>query len=249
VNIKYSIEKKIRETVNAFGFDLHRLNSTNTPIYHLVKSLNNFEIDIVFDVGANVGQFAKGIRQAGYKGNIVSFEPLSQAYTELLSNAKNDSNWIINSRCALGDRAGESVINISGNSVSSSILEMMASHVDAANKSIYIDQETVPVQTLDSLVNNYVSNDKKFFLKLDTQGYEWQVLNGASHTLSLVDGILLEVSLVELYKGQRLWKEIIERLERCGFTIWSIDRMFSDPKNGRTLQCDIVFFHQRVLQD
>ena len=248
MNLKYVVEKKIRDLVNAFGFDLHRLKSTNSSIYHLANSLNVFKIDTVFDVGANIGQFASEIRQKGFKGSIVSFEPLSFAHVELSKNAKHDQNWIIHPRCALGDQAGDSIINISGNSVSSSILEMLDSHVNAADKSVYVDKEIVPIVTVDTIFEQYIKGDGKVFLKIDTQGYEWRVLNGALKSLSLIDGVLLEVSLVELYKGQKLWQDVISRLENEGFKLWAIDRVFSDPFNGRTLQCDVVFFHQRVLQ-
>jgi hypothetical protein len=72
-------------------------------------------------------------------------------------------------------------------------------------------------------------------LKIDTQGFEWQVLDGALLTLSNINGILLEVSLLEIYKGQKLWRDLVDRLENCGFTVWSIERGFIDAQNGRVL--------------
>jgi hypothetical protein len=56
--------------------------------------------------------------------------------------------------------------------------------------------------------------------------------------------MLIEVSLVELYTGQRLWKDVIQRMEQEGFTVWSVDRGFTDPTDGRTLQLDIGSFRE-----
>lgn len=70
------------------------------------------------------------------------------------------------------------------------------------------------------------------------------MLDGGSKTLPRIQGILSEVSLVELYEGQRLWRDIIERLEGDGFTLWSVNRGFTDPRDGRTLQLDIAFFRE-----
>ena len=68
------------------------------------------------------------------------------------------------------------------------------------------------------------------------------MLNGAPETLTQAKGVLLEVSLVELYEGQKLWDAVLERLKAEGFMVWAIDRGFSNLRDGRTLQCDVTFF-------
>lgn len=194
------------------------------------------------DVGANQGQFSADIRSGGYKGNIVSFEPLSKAHSELLQASDGDSKWDIYPRCALGDHDGEVEINIAGNSVSSSLLPMLDSHLSAAPHTAYIGKERVSLLTLDSIAPEYVAKFKHPFLKMDTQGFEWQVLNGAQHVLSNMHGVLLELSLIPLYEGQHLWQEMIGRLEQEGFTLWALQPGFTDPLNGRTLQVDGIFY-------
>ena len=79
-------------------------------------------------------------------------------------------------------------------------------------------------------------------MKIDTQGYEWAVLDGAKKILPRIKGILCELSLVELYKGQHLWMDLLNRLENEEFTLWSIQRGFTDRISGRTLQIDATFF-------
>ena len=238
----YSLKQPIKRLINASGFDLRRLTANTNPAYQLLKGLNRFNVDIVFDVGANVGQFASELRSVGYKGDIVSFEPLSDAYELLLVQAGRGDKMQVHSRGAIGDYDGEIEINISGNSVSSSVLPMMKAHTSAAAHSEYVASETVPIFRLDTVAPEYLSEASRSFLKIDTQGFEWQVLDGASELLERVDGVLCELSLVPLYEGQRLWMDLIQRLEQEGFTLWSIQKGFTDPRDGRTLQVNAIFF-------
>lgn len=83
----------VKNTVHKIGFDLHRLTPSSNPAFQLLKALNRFDVDLVLDVGANVGQFASELRSVGYKGNLVSFEPLSAAHNTLTVAARRDSMW------------------------------------------------------------------------------------------------------------------------------------------------------------
>ncbi len=218
--------------------------SSSPSLPPIISSLHRFGIDLVLDVGANRGQFASEIRRGGYSGNIVSFEPLSEAHGDLLQASHGDTNWEVYSRCALGNQTGEVEINVAGNSLSSSILPMLESHRSAAPESAYKGKETAPIKTLDTIAGPYLKNSRVPFLKIDTQGFEWQVLDGASATLPKIRGLLLELSLVPLYEGQHLWLESIKRLEAAGFVLWGFKPVFHDPHDGRTLQVDGIFFRR-----
>jgi len=235
---------------NVFGLEVFwakNLPHTAAQIsaMQIVVSLRKFDIDLVLDVGANKGQFASEIRQCGYAGKTVSFEPLSQAHRELLLSSAADPMWEAFPRCAIGDHNGEVEINIAGNSESSSILPMLESHRSAAPESAYQGKEIVPIKTLDAVAGPYLKDVRAAFLKIDTQGFEWQVLDGARDTLPHIKGILVELSLVPLYEGQHLWREVIDRLEVMGFTLWAFKPVFSDLSQGRTLQIDGVFLPDR----
>ena len=235
------MKKILKNLAKLFGLEIHRLNSATNYSAQIFSACKKVHANIIFDVGANVGQFAQDLRSAGFAGKIVSFEPLTSAHAKLVLAAKKDSNWFVHPRTALGDINGEIDINISGNSVSSSILPMMATHTSAALDSAYIAKERTPLASLDTFANQYLSNNSRLFLKIDTQGYEWQVLDGAFDTLTLAHGVLLEVSLMPLYEGQHLWGDILDRMESLGFTLWAVQRGFTDPISGRTLQLDIIF--------
>ncbi|MDO8291264.1 MAG: FkbM family methyltransferase [Gallionella sp.] len=232
---------------NVFGLEVRWAKPISphvapATVMQMVASLQKFEIDLVLDVGANKGQFAFEIRQCGYAGKIVSFEPLSQAHSELLQSSAEDHMWNVYPRCALGDHNGAVEINIAGNSESSSILPMLESHRSVAPESAYQGKEIVAIKTLDAVAGQYLKDARAAFLKIDTQGFEWQVLDGAHDTLPHIKGILVELSLVPLYEGQHLWREIIDRLEADGFTLWAFWPVFSDKVSGRTLQVDGVFY-------
>lgn len=233
---------KVLKFIHAVGFDLHRLSPKLNPTFQLLKALKRFEVDLVFDIGANVGQFSSELRFYGYKGNILSFEPLSKAYSELLRTSDGDSRWDVYPRCALGDHNGKAEINIAGNSESSSLLPMLDSHLSAAPHTAYVGRESVPLLTLDFVAPEYIAKFKNPFLKIDAQGFEWQVLGGAKNVLSHMRGVLLELSLIHLYEGEHLWREMIDRLESEGFTLWALQQVFTDPLHGRTLQVDGIFF-------
>lgn len=206
--------------------------------------MKRFNIDIVFDVGANTGQFAQQLRDVGYEGQIISFEPLSNAYVKLKGHASLDSKWIVHDRCAIGDNEGVISINIAGNSLSSSILPMLESHSAADGASAYVGREIVTVRRLDSVARDYIGESTNYFVKIDTQGYEWQVLEGGLSTLKSARGVIVELSFVPLYEGQRLWRELVDRLEAEGFVLWALQKGFTDLRDGRTLQADAIFFRE-----
>lgn len=240
------LKRAVKSLVNAAGYDLHRINPAANASVQLCKAFDRFGIDLVFDVGANIGSFGTDLRSAGYQGELVSFEPLSTAHAILLRTAHRDAMWQVAPRCAIGDYDGEVEINISGNSHSSSVLPMTPLHASAAQGSAYVGAEKASICRLDSVAPRYLKNFSRPFLKIDTQGFEWQVLDGARETLPHVQGVLCEMSLVTLYEGQRLWKDMMHRLESEGFELWSIQRAFADLRDGRTLQIDATFFRTNM---
>jgi FkbM family methyltransferase len=232
----------VKQGLRNFGLEVSRYRKANSPPGQIVASFSRFNIDLVLDVGANSGQFASQVRQCGYSGRIVSFEPLSRAHLELQQSCSKDTLWDAYPRCALGDHNGEVEINIAGNSESSSILPMLELHRTAAPDSAYQGNEIVEIKTLDEVAGQYLKDARATFLKIDTQGFEWQVLDGARKTLPHIKGILVELSLVPLYGGQHLWRELIDRLEAEGFTLWAFKPVFADLSQGRTLQVDGIFY-------
>lgn len=210
----------------------------------LPSFLIHHRIELVFDVGANIGQYAIAIRDEGYQGRIVSFEPLADAYETLLKKSLSNPLWTIHKRCALGSKPGEAEINISQNSYSSSLLPMLQTHISAAPASTYIGKSKTEVITLDSVFDTYRKSSEKTFLKIDTQGFETQVLDGASKNLQNIFAVQLELSIVPLYDNQDIYKYFFTFFEKNGFTLWSLIPGFADTATGQLLQFDAVFFRK-----
>ncbi len=119
---------------------------------------------------------------------------------------------------------------------------MLDLHTGAAPTSATVRTEQVPLVRLDDAAAPYCQPHDRLFLKIDTQGYEWQVLQGAPHLLSLAIGVQLELSLVPLYQDQMLMPTLMEFLTARGFQLWGLTPGFTDPRTGQMLQVDGVFF-------
>lgn len=231
----------VKSLIHKAGWVVHRFDPYAYPIYQLLQSLEYADVNLVFDIGANEGQFVRDLRWIGYTREIVSFEPLSTAHDRLLTAAKHDLLWKVHPRTAIGNFDGDIEINIAGNSVSSSVLPMLDLHASSETDSSYVGIERVPIARLDSVISLYLDDDSRYFIKIDTQGFEWAVLDGAVKSLRNARGLLCELSLEPLYKGQHPWREVIDRLEAEGFILWGILKGFTDKQNGRTLQVDGLF--------
>lgn len=236
------ITKAVRRSLNKLGFDLTRYRSVDSNAGRLALMLRINAIDLVLDVGANTGQFARSLRLAGYSGRIVSFEPLVSAHLELERASKRDAKWTVAPRCALGAFSGEVNFYVAGNSQSSSALEMLQSHIDAAPHTKVKEMTRVPLRTLDQFADSYLMLSSRVFLKIDTQGYEDQVLLGASQSMPSIRGIQMELSLTPLYENQKLFAELFVHVCDLGFNSWSISPGFGNGETGRMLQVDATFF-------
>lgn len=234
------IKKIAKKIAFKLGYDVRSYIPEASASAQLLACLRRFEIDLVLDVGANKGQFASEVRDSGFAGEMVSFEPLADAYAALQQASRKDAKWTTHN-CAIGDYEGQITINVAANSVSSSILPMLHAHEQAAPKSVYKSMQSVELRTLDALAPQYLAKGKNIFLKIDTQGFEWAVLGGAGQLLPVVRVVLVELSLIPLYEGQHLWKEVMAFLEARGFTLWALQPGFTSPETGRMLQMDGIF--------
>lgn len=237
----------LRRLLHRFGFDLVRSLGADDLLKRRLQLMVSRNIEVVFDVGAHSGQYAQTMRALGYRGHIISFEPLPAPFSLLKKAAARDPSWEpVNA--ALGDVDGEITMHVSGNSQSSSVLEMLPTHESAAPESAYVGTCQVRMTTLANAIGTYSAPGQPLFLKVDAQGYEEQVLDGAGDALQQVEGVQLELSLVPLYKGQALLDEMITNMRERGFVLTSLEPGFHDPRTGQLLQTDGVFFRARASE-
>ncbi len=225
----------IRKIVRSTGFDLIKYKPSQSKWLRLRKVLDWLEIDLVLDVGANVGQFGQDLRSIGYSGKIVSFEPLSKAHAALQKTAAGDALWTVAPRGALGAEPHTTEINISGNSESSSLLAMTDVHTKAEPQSAYIGKETIEVTTLAQYFEAHPIGKQRVFLKTDAQGYDLQVIKGAQDQLQHIKGIYCEMALADVYAEQPRFEDFHAYLTSAGFTLLGFTPDFTDPDTGRIL--------------
>lgn len=205
-----------------------------------ITILKHLGIDTLIDVGASKGEYATQMRSLGYQGRIISFEPLTDPFFVLQQRATKDPEWEVYQH-ALGDENVEMEINIAGNSASSSLLSMLPQHETAAPESAYIGKEKIKVKRLEDLMPDIHNGEDRSYLKIDTQGYEKQVIDGVGKYLDKFSGIQVEMSLVALYAGGILMDEMIRYLAEKGFFLFSLEPGFWDQKTGQLLQVDGIF--------
>ncbi|MCF6358525.1 MAG: FkbM family methyltransferase [Draconibacterium sp.] len=211
-----------------------------------LKIIDYCNINTLFDIGANTGDYSKKMRDLGYRKRIISFEPLNDAFEILKESAAKDSNWMVNNY-ALGNENTKSVINISGNSCSSSILDMLPKHIESDPDSGYVGKQEINVKKLDSIFNSFVTKTDRVMVKIDTQGYEKNVIDGAESSLRRVSIIQLEMSIVPLYENELLFTEMIKYLESKGFKLYSLENGHYNRDTGQLLQVDGIFVNESLV--
>ncbi len=231
----------LQRLARRLGYDLTPRKKAKPLEAQLTAVLEQFKIACVLDVGANAGQYGSQLRAWGYHGRIVSFEPLAAAHARLELRAASDPAWQVAPRMALGAQDGEVAIDVAAESDMSSILPQTELLRRISPGSQVIGRERVPIRRLDGLAKDYLAPDEGVFLKVDTQGFEAQVLAGACELLPRLRGIQLEMSLVRCYQGERDFRELIDDLEHAGFSPWLFFPGYFEHKLARQLQIDGVF--------
>lgn len=198
------------------------LRSPDVLTEHLRQLFEMLNINCVIDVGAHYGEFGRSLRSyVGYRGRIASFEPGSEAYEKLERRAAGDPEWrTIN--CALGSASDQKEMNVVRYTAVSSFLAPSQFAIEEFNEQIdVVGREKVKVRTLDEMFKWCVDGiqEPRVYLKLDTQGYDLEVLRGATTTIGGILAMQSEVSLRPIYDGMPRMSEAIQYFENLGFLV------------------------------
>lgn len=183
------------------------------------------EVDLVIDVGGNSGQFADFIRKrVGYKGLMVTFEPIPWLAEELQRRTESDSNWIVINK-ALGARPGHAQFNVMNTSPMSSLLQPKVDSQSSMKQFNEVEKRVeVEIATLDTCLAETLRtrNCRNIYLKLDVQGYELEVLKGAEATMTTICALQSELNVIPLYENQPGYMEVLRFLDEAGYVLSSI---------------------------
>jgi FkbM family methyltransferase len=207
------------------------------------------DIDCVLDVGAHQGEYGRLLRACGYDGHIVSFEPVSANARTLLEHARLDSQWSV-MNLALGDTDDEVPIYVTRRSDLASLRQPSPYAKDLWPEGTVIDEvEQVERRRLDNLLADNLSNwqGRRFFLKIDTQGCEGEVIAGAGAYLTDIRGIQVEASVKAIYDGMTSYLETLALLEGHGFELTGIFPVTRDA-DLRIVELDCVMMRSLSSQ-
>ena len=224
------------------GFVVTRLD--NSLKAKRMAVLRGLDVTVVLDIGANAGQWARELRSSGYSGKIISFEPAPEPFQELETLAQADGRHTC-VQVGLGKVDGKAELLVTRASQSSSFRDPVG-HSGASRHTGIDERVTVPIRRLDSLLPSLTEDTDRFYVKIDTQGFEREVLAGAEDTLSRADAVEIEMSLVELYDGQALLPELWQVLTLAGFRPAWLERGYRDINDIWLLQIDGLFVREQA---
>lgn len=222
------------------GVDPIPMASLRHPVERRRRLLRTLRVDLVIDVGANDGEYGADLRRMGYRGRIMSFEPLLEPFGRLSRRSDLDPQWDA-IRSAIGPLPGQASLNVAANrGASSSFLPVLQELAENAPEATYVGTEEVTIRRLDEACADAVRAAGATFLKADVQGYELQVLESAVGIQGSIVGLQLEMSLVPLYSGAPTFHAVLERAQALGFDLVGLEPGFT-AADGRLLQADGLF--------
>jgi FkbM family methyltransferase len=207
-----------------------------------------YGVNCVLDVGAHEGEYAKRIRAGGYAGRIVSFEPVPRALTELERAAADDPEWHVQP-FALGREEGRAIIN----AVPGTLSSLRAPTDFGARRYKRLrdaEQVEVHVRRLDAMLDELVAGieQPRPYLKLDTQGFDLDVFDGAGDRIGEFVGMQSELPLMQIYEGMPRLPEALGVYEQAGFDVAAMYPVSRQGKTGRVLEFDCVMVRGTLLK-
>lgn len=213
-------------------------NVFQPPLQSLVLAMRENSVDCVLDVGANGGQFAIDLRISGYKKEIHSFEPSSTGYSVLEKKSKNDQNWSAY-QYGFGNKVERKILKVtSNNGLSSSVLNL-SKHKHYFPDAKVLFEEEIQLNTIKNFLEAKSIDASRAMLKLDTQGYEYNILKGAGEYLADFALVYCETSLIQLYEDEKIFEDVFELLTSHSRRLIDVSNGLR-LKSGKLLQVDIL---------
>lgn len=240
-----SLKTKLHSYFKKTGYQIQPFYTLNDFIKQgKYKWLEEYKINTLFDVGANVGEFSKLLKQILPNSKIFCFEPIKDCQLEL-NKLKEKYSDIEIFNFGIGETEKE--INLYKNKFnpSSSILKLNKLHTEAFPYTSEYSEEKIKIISLDSIFAK-LNIKKNILLKIDVQGFELEVLKGAKESLSQIKLIIVELSTEVLYENQPLFNEVYKYLTDRAFKYCGNYDQMVDPRNGKILQVDAIFVNQKI---
>lgn len=206
--------------------------------------LQDMQVDLVIDVGANEGQFGRRLRAGGYAGRIVSFEPVAAVAERLRQRTADDPKWDVH-QLALGEEDVSASIHVATSASASKINSLLPASDFGARWSPGLretEEQQVEVRRLDGLWDHIAGGPTapRVFLKMDTQGFDLPAFRGANGVLDQIVAMQSEVAFIPLYDGMPRISEQLAVYEEAGFETSGIFPVSRHAPTRRLLEADLV---------
>jgi FkbM family methyltransferase len=227
-----------------FGRKKQKLARAGSDDERLVQLIVARGCETVVDVGANVGQYARRLRAAGWHGPIVSVEPTPASHAALAAAAADDPLWTVAPAMALGEADGTATLHLNVRSDMNSLSPAAPALAEAFPRASAAGTVEVPVRRLDAIFDELASGATRAFVKIDVQGFEAQVLAGAEGALARIEGLQLELPVSRLYAEDRYYLDTLNRLDELGYELAFVFDLYFSRALGRQVKFDGVFFRR-----
>lgn len=222
------------------GFHFGRLPLPNSIDEHLRILLRKLEINCVLDVGAHRGEYGRSLRALGYRGRIVSFEPVSNNFSVLQERSSGDAQWSVH-HLALGAEEDTLPIRVSNATMLTSFRSLNDYATDRFGSTAQVERiERVRVRRLDNVIDECLRgiDSPRVYLKVDTQGHDLEVIRGAGAALALVKALQTELSVKPIYEGTVPFQQAISHLNGLGFEVTGLFPIARDNDGLRVIEFD-----------
>jgi FkbM family methyltransferase len=191
-------------------------------VWYLRRLFPLLDVDLVVDVGGNLGQYARLLRErVRYRGPLLTVEPIPAMGQALRARFGADPNWAL-AACALGEQPGRATLNVMrGHELSSLLSPSNAASAGLEAFNQVRDRVEVELSTLDRLLETHplAQGARNVYLKLDVQGLELQVLRGATASLPRIAALQAEASVIPLYDGVPPYHQLMRDIDALGFQL------------------------------
>jgi FkbM family methyltransferase len=252
MKISHRLKGMAYNTARRFGYEVvpswrfHTLGFTTL----LSELFHRNQVGCVLDVGANTGQYVRFLREfVGYEGRVISFEPVSHCYQSLAPKADLDPNWDTK-QLALGKENTKQQINVMKSDQFSSFLRPTHKYIEGLQDLNVIDHtEEITVRTLDDVLPELKVDEAAgtIYLKLDTQGFDMQVIAGAKNSLKSISALQTEVSVLNIYEDMPSLEHVIVEMRNLEFDLVGMFPVNHD-RNLRVIEYDAVFINRNRLK-
>jgi FkbM family methyltransferase len=246
-NLKWPIKRLFA----LMGFQVAWTANAQTLDIHLLHLFTSLSINCVIDVGAYEGTYGRELRHMGYKGHIVSFEPVPENFAVLARVSSGDDRWRV-FPYALGERSGQADMNVFSGGTFHSLLTPSEYGLSAFEEKLRLVRiERVKIRRLDDVLDECLAGipAPRLFLKMDTQGYDLAVLEGAEIMLSRVVALQTEVALHPIYQDMRsTLTNTVPELQRRGFGVTGLFPVTRDQRDGlQIIELDCVMVRSNAV--